>query len=366
MFLSSLFISHFRRRVFPGSVLLALAFMGEPAAAQTQGEDSATTTGVTRRVRLQPVLRGSQEAVRLNPVIRSSTPAAPAPAKAPPQPAERTAPPSAETPRASGQVRQPPLGGPYKPGDGPARAAPAVRASHRIAGARALIDNGEIDAGRAALFNLANEIRGTAEAAEALLLAAFALEDLNQTKRELREILKAYPHESVGRVALARMGELNFILGNYEESIQAYRDFRKIAESDEQRRRADFRIAVALLQSGHYSAAGEALQNVARDYPELETTPELFEARGDAHLALGELREAEAAFQRLERDFPNYDSAVKVRMNRGLCAELLGDIETAERVYALVIQDFPGSLEAGLASQRLQDLRVPLIAGAAP
>jgi tetratricopeptide (TPR) repeat protein len=330
--------------------------IGDPAWAQG---DAATTEGATRRVRLQPVIRSSQEPVRLDPVIR-----APAPAAATPAPSVTPAPAAQPTPLPRA-VKQPPLGGPYKKDDRPPGSAVAARATQRIAAAQSLLENGEVNAARAELFNLAGEIRGTPEAAEALLTAAFALDDIQQTKNELREIVRAYPHESVGRIALARMGELNFILGNYDESIKAYRDFRKIAETDDQRRRADFRIALALLHSEKYEEAAKALDAVARDYPDLEASPELFEARGDANMALGNLREAEAAFQLLERDFPNYDSAVKVRMNRGLCAELLGDVGTAKREYALIIQEFPGSLEAGLAVQRLEDLDVPLIADAA-
>jgi TolA-binding protein len=53
-----------------------------------------------------------------------------------------------------------------------------------------------------------------------------------------------------------------------------------------------------------------------------------------------------------------------VLLNRGLCAELLGDADTARRQYTILTEEYPGSLETGLAADRLKDLEIPLIAAA--
>lgn len=368
---------------FMAFLLAAAAFWSAPPLArlhaQTKSADTSTSAGEVRRVRLQPVLRKSESAVRLNPVIRQTpapTPKKPkAAAKPKPQPQAAVAAKPAPAPSAApapkperttvvSSVRQPPLGDPLPPGQQPPRSASTARAPHRLAAGRALLDKGEVDAGRRLLFQLATEIPGTPQAAEALLLAALALDDIDQTKQELREIVRVYPSGDVTRVALSRMGELNFIVGNYGESISAYRDFRKIAETQDQRRQADLRIAIALLRSEQYAEANKALTQVAADYPELRQTPELLEAQGDSLMAIGNLRDASARFDDLQRGFPNYESAVKVLMNRGLCAELLGDSATARREYTRITQDFPGSIEASLAAGRLADLQAPLLTGA--
>lgn len=366
-----------RTTLLGGALLLLLP---SPALAQPAISDAGTSPSSTRRVRLQPVLRPKESTVRLKPVLRGQTTAPkPAPtakpkAAATPEPAPAaaqamapaTAPPVvAAVPRTGGSiVRQPALPPPLQPGQRPPKSAALARADRRILAARALIDKGEVDEARKYLFQLALEIHGTPEGARSLLMAALALDDLEQTKQELREIIRAYPSGDVTRVAFSRLGELNFILGNYEDSIAAYRDLRKVAESPEQRRQADFRIALALQRSGQYEAALQAIDEVARTYPDLLKTPELIEAHGEALMANGKIREAGERFHELETDFPNYQSAAKVLMNRGLCAELLGDADAARRHYTLISEEYPGSLEANLAAGRLEDLRVPLIAAA--
>lgn len=379
----------FRQSCWNRSVCTALLVAGlilsSPmcSMAQAGASDSDTSPSASKRVRLQPVLRPRESTVRLKPVLRgqpSASKPAPKPASAPePQPeiASPTTPPSAEpapaaaaatlaaVPAGGSAVKQPPLPPALKPGEAPPRSAAAARADRRIAAAQALIDKGEIDEARQYLFQLALETHGTPEAARALLLAALAIDDLDQTKQELREIVRAYPNGDVTRTATARLGELNFILGNYEDSLAAYRDLRNMATTEDQRRQADFRIALALQRGGRYSEALQAIEQVARTYPELGKAPEFIEAHAEALMANDKMREAGTRFAELESDFPNYQSAAKVLLNRGLCSELLGDSDAAGRLYSLITEDYPGSLEANLAAARLTDLGVPLIAGAA-
>lgn len=343
-----------------------------PVAAQ----DAPTTgTAATRRVRLQPVLRPRENQVRLAPVIRGQQPEpekTPAPESKEPRESIKVEPktesdskPEPETPKpTTGSVPQPPIPPPLGPGERPPKTPANARAPHRMSAAQSLIDKGEINEARRYLFDLALEIHGTPEGAEALMMAALALDDIEQTRAELREIVRAYPSGEVSRAALARMGDLSFILGNYEDSIAAYRDFRRIARTAEDKRRADIRIALALLRSERYERALEALQQINNDYPQLQQTPELLEAQAEALMATGRIAEADRRFEALERGFPNYQSAAKVLLNRGLCAELLGDADTARRQYAVITEEFPETLEAGLAAGRLQDLDVPLLAGA--
>lgn len=359
---------------------VAVAALPVGAWAQAASADGATSATAEKRVRLRPILKPSEGAVRLKPVLKrkskpkakpvEQTEAEEAPEAAPaatrdqeaPNPVTAVQPPDSK-PGAS-RVKQPPLPAPLKPGEKPAHSAASVRASHRLAAAQGLLEDGEIDQGRELLFQLATEIPGTKEAAQALLAAALALDDVDQSKAELREIVRAYPNGEVSRIALARMGELNFIVGNYEESIHAYRNLRKIAENKEQRRDADFKIAVGLLRSEKFAEAQQALLDAARDYPELKDSPEFIEARGDASMAIGQWGEANAFYDTLQRSFPNYESTAKVLMNRGLCSELLGSTDTARQNYAQIIKEFPGTTEAGLAQQRLDDLSSPLVAEA--
>lgn len=362
------------RRISRVSLLLTLGgfmILSPPAMAQ----DTATTsTPGTRRVRLQPVLRPRENQVRLNPVLRGQEPEprktpkpqpkkTPEPVEAKPKPEPPSDP---ETPTAPKTitVRQPPLPPPLGPGENPPKTPTNARASHRLSAAQALLDKGELDEARRYLFDLALEVHGTPEGAQALMMAALALDDIEQTRAELREIVRAYPSGEVSRMALARMGDLSFILGNYQDSIAAYRDFRKLARKPTDKRKADIRIAIALLRSERYDLALDALEEIEREYPQLQQTPDLLEAQAEALMATGEIAEADERFEALERGFPNYQSAAKVLLNRGLCAELLGDADTAQRQYTTITEEYPGSLEAGLAAGRLEDLNVPLLAGA--
>lgn len=365
-----------RRRGLPLLVCLGISLISGPHADAQDKATTGTTTTETRRVRLQPVLRPRENQVRLDPVIRGQQPRpekTPAPqredASKPPKvesaPASEASPPSSPASASKKlSVRQPPLPPPLAPGERPPKTPSMARASHRLSAAQSLLDKGEIDEARRYLFDLALEIHGTSEGAQALMMAALALNDIEQTRSELREIVRAYPSGEVSRAALARMGDLSFILGNYEDSIAAYRDFRKLAKTPKDKRQADIRIALALLRSERYDQSLEALEEINRDYPQLQQTPELLEAHAEALMATGQIAEADARFEALERGFPNYQSAAKVLLNRGLCAELLGDADTAQRQYTLIAEEYPGSLEAGLAAGRLEDLKVPLLAGA--
>lgn len=347
-----------RRRSLGLFLCVAVLFaQGSAVRAQQETDDNSTTT--VRSVRLKPIIRKESEEVRLKPILKGTQ-----------SPQEQTEPGAPERPAPTNAepVRRPPAQRltpreqwPVQQGSVKLDPAKVERAKGELVRARALMARGSSEAARSQLLALEPQLEGRPEGAEARYLAAQALNDIEQARNELRDLVLKYPWAPVTPDALSRIGELSFILGDYEESLRAYRAWREIATRPEQQREADVRIALSLLQSGQFEEAETALAKLTEASPEMAQSPELIEAHADALMALGRYDEAAQEYREMGDRFPNYQFGVKVLMNRGLCAELSGDFEKAESLYRTLLETYPGSIEASMATERLRDLSEPVV-----
>ena len=230
-----------------------------------------------------------------------------------------------------------------------------------MAEAKRLLELGNSANARELLLTLARENPRAADTPEALFLAATANPNLPEARAEFGRLALDHPLSEQAPPALAHVGELSFILGEYGASVTAFKAYRKFETDPRRRRDVDIRLAMALLRSGQYEEALSEFEAIRTKYTDLAGVPELMESRADALLGLGRLEEADALLQKVETGFPNYGFAVKVLFGRGLCAELLGRTSDARRIYREIGSQHAGSIEASLAADRLADIEIPLV-----
>lgn len=295
---------------------LALALGALNAGAQTtRSADSPSTPPV----RLNPVLRAQEPPVRLDPILRPALP-----------------------------IFQP-------------QATPSPASQWMDAGLEAL-DRGETQAAREEFDRIIREHPGSPEAPEALLQASRLTPRLDASLALLERLVADYPDAAQVGPALERIGELSFLLGDFDRAAGAYDAFRSRPDvPPEAVRAAEIKLALAMLRAGRHEAAGREFASLRRRYPDLEDAPDLLEGEADARLALAEFGRADALLERIEFRFPNYGAMGKVLMGRGLCAELSADPAAARAFYERIQRDWPRGIEARLARERVLDLDLPLI-----
>lgn len=319
----------------------------EPTQVPPVKLDDSGTSGSLQRIRLNPVIKRDPEIVVLRPVLKGAdSPTSATLSIVPPT----TAPiPSAGSPLAEPAVIT-------------ARPRPELPPSQELHRAKGLLRDGKTEDARVILHALAVNHPRSPEAPEALLLAAGTVPDLDAARKELREVVLNYPLSASGRQALARIGDYSFILGDYEESVKAFKAFRKLETDPILLRQADVQLALALLRSGEFDEARTEFASLRSRYPDLEESPEMLEGEAEALIAVKQIAEADRLLERVENEFPNYTFRSKVLLSRALCAELDGRIEDAQRIYRTVAENYEGSIEATLAGERLADLADPIVA----
>lgn len=355
--------------------LLVAVFAWTAPTARAQDAESADaaedqpTTPTIDVISLRPILRAEPETVRLEPVFRVPEPL---PGKngstAAGDRGTSDTKTSNATPHEKGKLprtaTRPPRTSSAASQSSSSPTSGDSRASDRLARALGLLDKGRVAEARKLLLNLAEEFPRSPQAPEAIFLAAETLRDLEQARRELRRVVLEYPRSPHVPNALSRIGEISFILGDHEECVRAYRAFLKYESDPVGLRQAGIQLAFALLRSGDFEQAREVFVRLRAEHADLAEAPEMIEGEADALLALGLLDQAEPLYERLETDFPNYPFAVKVLLSRAICAELQGRRDEARRYYKTVVDDYPQSIEAPLASSRLDDIEYALVPGA--
>lgn len=345
------------------AALLAVPFGASQARSQdasSSSDPSSTTT--QRRVTLTPIFRRKQEERRLIPVFRNR----PVPGKSI-LPGENSLPPGAVAPNAESDNGNPTPrwtlpGGWPDAGDLENTELPSVRvARHRLAAAEALSHRGALEESRRSFLKLAKDFPDSLEAPQSLLLAALNHEDLDGARAELRALIARYPWSEPCRAALAKIGEFSFFLGDYDETLQAYRAYLKVAPSYEAASQIELTLGLVMLRAGRYAEAKAKFELLSSKYPSLVQMPEFMAGYAETLLAVGDWDRSGELYREIEQKFPNYEFTAQIMMGRGLSAELVGDISVAHAAYRSIQEDFPESTEAAMSRDRLNDLAIRII-----
>jgi len=109
--------------------------------------------------------------------------------------------------------------------------------------------------------------------------------------------------------------------------------------------------------SGNYSGAVDAVDNLIKYFPDSNNIPEALYLKGRALMALKEHAKAQESFQKLCTDFPSSARFRAARLNIGRCQLAQGSTPAAIITFEDIGRRWPTSPEARSARELLQDLR---------
>ena len=109
--------------------------------------------------------------------------------------------------------------------------------------------------------------------------------------------------------------------------------------------------------SGNFSGAVDAVDNLIRYFPDSNNIPEALYLKGRALMGLREHAKAQEAFQKLNIDFPRSNRFVVARLNIGRCQLAQGFTPAAINTFEDIVRRYPNSPEARSANELLQELK---------
>ena len=109
--------------------------------------------------------------------------------------------------------------------------------------------------------------------------------------------------------------------------------------------------------SGNFSGAVDAVDNLLRYFPDSGNIPEALYIKGRALMSLRSYVKAQESFQKLCAEYPNSNRFRVARLNIGSCQAEQGFIPAAIATFEDIARRWPTSPEARSANDRLQDLK---------
>jgi TolA-binding protein len=219
-----------------------------------------------------------------------------------------------------------------------------------------LIQRGREREAKAALKSFIAKYPDSSYAPQARYQMALLETDVPVAISDLQTLLTEHPQSSWAPLALWKIAELQFLLGNYKESIGAYERYLKEYPQAQFADLAQLQIAYALIKLKDFRAAIPLLNELSRRYPRYRFNPEIPDALAECYIQTDEMDKAIEQLQRVLRDFPNYPFISKIYLSLALCLEDTGKIAEATSIYKNIEERFSRSSEARLAELRLQDL----------
>lgn len=114
---------------------------------------------------------------------------------------------------------------------------------------------------------------------------------------------------------------------------------------------------MALMRSGDYKGAAEALSNFVKRYPASNYAASAQYGLGSAYYALGDYKNAIAAQEELVTNFKTSPKAPDALWNMAVSYRFLKDAKNEKRVLTTLVADYPDSNVAGDARTRLAALK---------
>ncbi len=119
---------------------------------------------------------------------------------------------------------------------------------------------------------------------------------------------------------------------------------------------ADYRAALAALESGRAREAMVQFQDFLRDYPGNALAPNAGYWLGECYYTLKQYDAAIMAFRDVVAQYPTHDKAAAAMLKAGYSYAQLGDMANARFYLEALLKDYPSSPPASLARTRLASL----------
>jgi TolA-binding protein len=228
---------------------------------------------------------------------------------------------------------------------------------------------GRNDEARRDFLKLASDFPGSAIAPEALFAAA-QLEKASVKTRlaEFQALTTRFPGTIWATRSLCQIGQTQFLLGNWSESLKAYRAYRDQHGEEAGKPAMRMDMTKCCLQLRQYEEGLAELERLEADYPNLRSTEQVLDLKSECQMALSRYDEAIYSLQTLLRSYPNFELAPKAVLCLGLCYEQIGRPQDAKPLYTQLIQTYPADradtpAETRMAQERLAQLDKPLLGG---
>lgn len=230
-------------------------------------------------------------------------------------------------------------------------------AEELMAEAEELTDRGRLDAARDLWELVATQHPKQPEASTARLRLAQTERDLLQSLAHLNVIFRQHAESPEVEPGMALAGEIHILLGDYARAQAAYQLYLTWFPRGPSAGIAEDRLITSLIEIGRPDEALLAWEQAADHDPNRRSDVDALMQRCDALLATGDWAAAAEALLQICARFPNREQTRRARLAAGLCLEAQGKWHEAALHHELLLRQWPGSVEATLAGKRLDAVR---------
>ena len=229
-----------------------------------------------------------------------------------------------------------------------------------------LAEAGNLESAKLELRQLAHLYSMSKEAPLALYRAALFEQETASLIRSLNELITKYPESSYARLAELKIADICFEAGNYLKAQEYLLQYgRKITEGEEAIE-ARIKLSYCLMRQKEYEKALILLRSLLLRDKNAQQHAGVYDAMAECLMETGNVEKARNILVLVDKNFPDYRHALRVKLNLGLVQELLGDTEKATAIYEYIRAEYPETPQSNVATERLKDLRTPLLQSPTP
>ncbi len=158
-----------------------------------------------------------------------------------------------------------------------------------------------------------------------------------------RSFLEHYPSDSQAPAILFLIAENDFLTRRYAESVEGYRRFLTNDPDAAGRRKATFRLGMALYHQQRFDESEGYLSSVLEDVPAADDFLGAWSARGDIRFQRGEWKAAESDLEKYLSSGMERPLADDALLKLGLCAQRQENYADALRSFDRLLERFAES-----------------------
>lgn len=218
-------------------------------------------------------------------------------------------------------------------------------------------DRGRRDAAREVWEEVVSLHVKEPQAATALLRLAETDTDLFNALEHCEAIFTHHPDAPEAERAAAMQGEIFYLLGEYGSTVDAYSHYLLHYPRGDAVAVAQDRMITALVETGRAEEALIEWDRALERDPSRQRSVAALMQRADVLIALERWAEAADWLNKFIARYPNREQMPRAHLSAALCLEALSDWREAAVLYSALVQRWPDSVEAQLASRRLDAIR---------
>jgi TolA-binding protein len=181
--------------------------------------------------------------------------------------------------------------------------------------------------------------------------------DIAETERILKKIVELYPNSSFASKSFYRLGNLNFLKGNYTNAIKYFDKVITLYSSTKEYENSYYNYAICNYLTGKIAVSEKYLKDFLKKFPTTTKKNEIYLKLGDIAYNNGKIAQAIKYYLdslTIYKD-NNYKSWIYFQL--GNCYKYSKQYSEAFIAYSTVVKFFSDSLEYYQSKQMLEDLK---------